>query len=58
MSLTPAALEKMDELLTAITSVNRIATDALTPSEQAQYLELLGKIITALQQADAARPTP
>ena len=58
VSLTAAALEKMDDLREVIASVNRIATKALTPTEQAQYLELLQKIIAALQEADASGPTP
>jgi DNA-binding MarR family transcriptional regulator len=53
VSLTPAALAKAEELAEVVAEVNGLATASLTKAERAEYLRLIGKIIAALEAADA-----
>ena len=55
VSLTPAALAKMEELNAAITEVNAAATATMTRTERAEYRRLVGKIIAALEAPRAEK---
>ncbi|MBD8908101.1 MarR family winged helix-turn-helix transcriptional regulator [Methylorubrum zatmanii] len=48
ISLTPAGLEKVEVVRTAIASVNAAAISGLSPEEQTAYLAAIQTIVTAL----------
>jgi DNA-binding MarR family transcriptional regulator len=54
ISLTPTALAKVKQVDAAVAEVNAIATATLTKSERTEYLRLVGKIVAALEAAEAA----
>ena len=49
IGLTPAAMEKALRVRQAVGAVNGLALETLTDAERAQYLALLEKIVSSLQ---------
>ena len=48
-SLTPAAMEKTEQIARAVKVVNEMATSALSDDERTSYMTILGKIIDSIR---------
>lgn len=54
--LTPLALGKLAEVEAAVSAINALVLEALSPAERAQYFALLHKVVGVLEARDAAVP--
>ena len=54
VALTPEALGKIPAVAEAVTTINALVLEQLTPDERAQFFGLINRIIGALEAQDSA----